>query len=1018
MRRYFKIKQLIAVIILLSTMLLMLSTIYYTDAPEQESPAAVQGTLDLSSWDFTKDRSVFLNGEWDFYPGKLLQPEELPKETHYFMKVPGGWDKTKGAFLQKSRGNGTYRLSVKLPELQEQLGLKIHNIWMAHRLFINGQLVKESGLPSDSLEGYQALNTPYVVVVEPAEELEIVIQVSNQVHFTGGIAHPIQLGLKNYIEKKNMLAFGGDMAVFLLFLMFGIYHLHMYNMRDKEKTYLFSGLFLLSISIVSITFGEKVLMQVFEEIPFAVAYKLQDFFLFASFAALTLFIQSLEPGTIKGRNLILSLMPVLIYLGVVILIPYHWYSPVKLYITFYANLLLFFYIIRLIYMLFYKKQGKLPLNESVYIFLCCIFAGVIIIDYNLYYSGYTNGNMIARLGIFAFLLSLNLFLSRRFTNKMNEVQALSEELIRSREIKDEFLARTSHELKTPLHGIINISGHLLKGETSSLSLEQRENLLLIQDTSSRLALLVNDLIDVIKLRHEDLQLNLITVDLYVVIQLVFQLLSFDLQGKEVKMLNKVKPMTFVEADENRLRQILYNITSNAMKHTEKGEIVAQAREEGLDIVLTISDTGKGIPQEHWELVFKDFNHDSLPQQDYKQGMGLGLYISRQLARKMKGEVWIADSVVNKGTSMAVRLAKGQCLNTEMTAGSVLERKVWSSKPTSSGLSEKMKKILIVDDEPTNIRVLSLMLEGEYQVSAAYSGEKALESLKNEKFHLLLTDLMMPGMSGIELTQQIRQNYSLIELPIIIATARNREREIELAYQNGANDYITKPFTAEEVQWRVRSLLKLTDTMEKAFESEMAYLQAQIKPHFIYNALSNIIALCHEDGEKASEMLSLLSRYLRHIFQRDQNQQTLQLQQELDLIKTYVEIEQLRFGKHLHYETYVDPEILKKGIKIPTLLIQPLVENAIRHGLFNKEGEGTVSLRITEGEGFIHIIVEDNGVGMSEDEVGRILNGKGGKGVGLKNVLMRVASLPKAAFLIDSELEKGTRCSIFLPKELV
>ncbi|EHL08113.1 response regulator receiver domain protein [Desulfitobacterium hafniense DP7] len=326
--------------------------------------------------------------------------------------------------------------------------------------------------------------------------------------------------------------------------------------------------------------------------------------------------------------------------------------------------------------------------------------------------------------------------------------------------------------------------------------------------------------------------------------------------------------------------------------------------------------------------------------------------------------------------------------------------------------------MIVDDEPTNIRVLSLMLEGEYQVSAAYSGEKALESLKNEKFHLLLTDLMMPGMSGIELTQQIRQNYSLIELPIIIATARNREREIELAYQNGANDYITKPFTAEEVQWRVRSLLKLTDTMEKAFESEMAYLQAQIKPHFIYNALSNIIALCHEDGEKASEMLSLLSRYLRHIFQRDQNQQTLQLQQELDLIKTYVEIEQLRFGKHLHYETYVDPEILKKGIKIPTLLIQPLVENAIRHGLFNKEGEGTVSLRITEGEGFIHIIVEDNGVGMSEDEVGRILNGKGGKGVGLKNVLMRVASLPKAAFLIDSELEKGTRCSIFLPKELV
>lgn len=94
----------------------------------------------------------------------------------------------------------------------------------------------------------------------------------------------------------------------------------------------------------------------------------------------------------------------------------------------------------------------------------------------------------------------------------------------------------------------------------------------------------------IKLRHEDLQLKLMTVDLYVVIQVVFQLLSFDLQGKELKLLNKVKPMTFVEADENRLRQILYNISSNAMKYTEKGEIVAKVKEDSGDIVLTISDT--------------------------------------------------------------------------------------------------------------------------------------------------------------------------------------------------------------------------------------------------------------------------------------------------------------------------------------------------------------------------------------------------------------------------------------------
>ena len=242
-----------------------------------------------------------------------------------------------------------------------------------------------------------------------------------------------------------------------------------------------------------------------------------------------------------------------------------------------------------------------------------------------------------------------------------------------------------------------------------------------------------------------------------------------------------------------------------------------------------------------------------------------------------------------------------------------------------------------------------------------------------------------------------------------------EREIELAYQNGANDYITKPFTEEEINWRVRTLLKLTDTMERALENESAFLQAQIKPHFIYNALSNIIALCYEDGERAAELLSLLSRYLRYIFQRDQRQQTILLIQEFDIINTYVEIERLRFGGRLHFETYIDPAVQESKMQIPALLIQPLVENAIRHGLFNKQGDGTVSLSITEGEGFIRIVVEDDGVGMSDDEVYRILNEKNGKGVGIKNIQQRIAALPKAAFLIDSELEKGTRCILFLPR---
>ncbi len=717
----------------------------------------------------------------------------------------------------------------------------------------------------------------------------------------------------------------------------------------------------------------------------------------------------------KRKTLGIFLLPVLIYMGMIFFVPYHLLTFFKDTIAYYGDAFMFYYIVHFVYIILYKKKRSLAANEAIYMTLCIIFVGITIFNHLLYYSGYANGNLISKLSMLGFLLCMNLFLARRFTNKLNEVQALSSELVKANEIKDEFLARTSHELQAPLHGIINISAHLLKKETSSLTAEQEENLSLIQDTSTKLSFLVNDLIDVTKLRHEDLQLKLIAVDLYVVTQVIFQLLTMELQGKDVKLVNRIRPGIFAKADENRLRQILYNIFSNAVKYTKKGEITAMAEEDDRHITLTVSDTGCGIPREQWEQIFIDFNHDILPDRQCKPGMGLGLYISRQLAREMKGDVWIADSVVGKGTCLSIRLPRGQLQDRNTAALPVSEKKIYEPRHENPDINRNRKQILLVDDEPINVKALSFILEGEYQVTVAYSGEEALLRLQNQKFHLLIADMMMPGMSGLELARRIRQSYSLIELPIVIAAARGGEKEIELVYQNGANDYITKPFAEEEIKWRVRTLLNLTDTMERALENESAFLQAQIKPHFIYNALSNIIALCYEDGERAAELLSLLSRYLRHIFQRDQSQRTIFLQQELDIINTYVEIERLRFGGRLHFETYIDPAVQESKIRIPALLIQPLVENAIRHGLFNKQGDGTVSLDITEGEGFIRIVVADDGVGMSDDEVYHILNEKNGKGVGIKNIQQRIASLPKATFLIDSELENGTRCILFLPR---
>lgn len=1003
-----------SVIITIAAILLMFFVIYYITLPSKESVEAVKGYSDLSNWDFEKNGVTFLNGKWDFYPGKLLTPQEISSEIPQEIKVPGNWSKKQPYSI--NRGSATYHLSVDLPKNAGPLAIKVQNIWMAHRLYINGVLVKEMGRPSYNYTGHESKNTPYLVNLGPVGHIDIVIQVSNHTYYSGGIIHPIQLGAAGAMFSKAQLALGLDMTGFFIFLLFGIFHLQMYQMRDRETEYLYSGLFLLLMSLVTATTGEKLFMQVLDNLSFAVTYKFQDIVLMLSIIILALFIQVLEPRTIKAKLLRCSLIPLALYIIMAVFVPIYSYTYFKGYITLYASLILLVFILRFIYILLRRENTNLPLEEFIYISASFTFISIAFFDAIIYHLGYVTTNIAGQVSMLGFILFLNLLLARRFTNKTKEAQALSEELAKSNRIKDEFLKRTTYAIKTPLKGISNISAHLLKEKNQAFTAEQREDIVLIQDTSNKLSLFVNDLIDAIKLRHEDMQLQIKTVDLYVIIQVIFELLSFDIKEKDIHFINQIKPITLVYADENRLRQILYNVLSNAVKYTERGTIKANAVPLDDFIRLTIEDTGIGISQDKWELIFQDIYTEEAGEPLHDGKMGLGLYISRKLARKMNGDVWVSDSVLGKGTAIAIKLPKGEPRYHKQEAENTVVDHYEVREADAAKPEKQLKKLLLVDDEAVNIRILSLIFREEFETYGVYSGEEALNMLQKNSFNLVVTDLMMPGMSGIELIQKIRKNYSVLDLPIIIMKSGEDERGIELAYQTGANDFISKPFVAEEVKVRIRSLLQLADSMEAALQNELAFLQAQIKPHFIYNALSNIIAICYDDGERAAEVLTQLSKFLRYIFQRDQSNQRVTLLQELELIKAYVEIERLRFGGRLHFSSFIDEEVLEKELFIPVLLVQPLVENAIRHGLFNKTGEGIVTLTITEGAEAIRIVVEDDGIGMSDDQLFDIMNRETGRGVGIKNTQRRVMAIPKASFTIHSELEKGTRCTMFLPKE--
>ncbi|MEO4054458.1 histidine kinase [Solibacillus sp. CAU 1738] len=211
------------------------------------------------------------------------------------------------------------------------------------------------------------------------------------------------------------------------------------------------------------------------------------------------------------------------------------------------------------------------------------------------------------------------------------------------------------------------------------------------------------------------------------------------------------------------------------------------------------------------------------------------------------------------------------------------------------------------------------------------------------------------------------------------------------------------------------LIQTNRLVQELEQSKISYFNAQIKPHFIYNALTSIIALCYTDNLQAARLLGKFSTYLRLIFENSQTNTTVLLQDELKLIDAYVEIEMARFPNRIHYEVTVDESALNK--KIPSLTIQPFVENAIRHGLFNKIEAGHVQLRIHEIGHSLKIEIVDDGVGMDTHKLETVLKGKeSNQGIGIQNTLKRLHYMKDTTVEIQSEVNKGTSIFITLPIE--
>jgi response regulator RpfG family c-di-GMP phosphodiesterase/signal transduction histidine kinase len=478
------------------------------------------------------------------------------------------------------------------------------------------------------------------------------------------------------------------------------------------------------------------------------------------------------------------------------------------------------------------------------------------VTYNFYFL--TSLILIGALGSFVMdRLRRREFRSRaKLEETTGKLQESNAKLKTLDELKTQFFANVNHELRTPLTLMLAPIKVILEGKMGRISSTLRDTLETMQRNGYKLLKLINNLLDLTKLEAGKMRLKIKTVNFIDFTSSLLSSVKPLADQKQIRLYFQHPPHAIdLTIDPDQFEKVTLNLLSNALKFTPKaGKITVYLEEKDSTVLMTVEDTGIGIPPSMLETIFDRFSQVDGSASRPHEGTGIGLSLAREIVSLHQGTIR-AESTLGKGSRFMVEVFKGedhypvdvldrrqdeqpvgirrrvtdvqeprvQDIVTDFRRLQLVDLERVDIEAAATGTKTHDALILVIDDNPEVLKLMKMLLGDEFDLEMTTSAEKGLVVVKEKSPDLILCDVMMPGMDGHAFSRAVKANEALKHIPIILVTARSGAEMLQQGIQAGADDYISKPFDSVELKARIRALLRI-----RQVESELAMANRNLK----------------------------------------------------------------------------------------------------------------------------------------------------------------------------------------------